>query len=516
MKKQFYCFLCALLAVMIVPEQTVSATCKQKKKSIVILYENDVHCAIDGYQAIAGLRDVVADTAYVAVVSSGDFVQGGTAGALSRGGYVADVMRTVGYDAITLGNHEFDFPVKHTDSLLRYIGAPIVCANLYNHETNRPVYQPFIIKKFGKTKIAFIGATTPGAFYTEMSAFYDGDRQIYDLRETTFFDVLQQTINAARKKGAKYVVVLSHLGEDPDRTGVNSHELAKRTTGIDIILDGHTHSVIEHDTVLNAAGKPVIVTETGTKFAHIGHLLIRDNKMTTRLIPFNTITQRNARVKAATDSVEWLMREKTQRVVCHSDVALRILNENGDQQVRMAETNLGDLVCDAYRVITGADIALANGGGIRSEKFAGDLTYGDIADILPYDNNLWIVEASGQRIIDLLQKNTSFIPVEDGSFPQVSGVRFSVHVADRTVSDVEVLNRDGQYEPINPKRTYTIGTIDYCVTGGGFYDMLKDCKVIHRGNELYRDVLVRYLESNLGGHVSNDYAEPQGRIHIIY
>ena len=125
------------------------------------------------------------------------------------------------------------------------------------------------------------------------------------------------------------------------------------------------------------------------------------------------------------------------------------------------------------------------------------------------------MEASGQRIIDLLQKNTSFIPVEDGSFPQVSGVRFTVHVADRTVSDVEILNHEGQYEPIDPQRTYTISTLDYCVTGGGFYDMLKDCKVVYRGNELYRDVLVRYLEHNLGGHISNDYAEPQGRIRII-
>ena len=513
--KHFNYLLCALLALSLMPEQTASAAGKQKKKSIVILYENDVHCAIGGYQAIAGLRDAVSDTAYVAVVSCGDFVQGGTAGAISRGGYVADVMRTVGYDAITLGNHEFDFPVRHTDSLLRYIGAPVVSANVYHHETGKPVYNPFIIKKYGKTKIAFVGATTPGALYTEMSAFYDGDRQIYDLREDCFYDVLQQSINAARKQGAKYVVVLSHLGEDPDRTGINSHTLAQHTTGIDIILDGHTHSVIEHDTVLNAAGRPVIVTETGTKFAHIGHLLIRDGRLTPSLLPFGTVSERNARVKAATDSVEWLMREKTQRVVCHSDVPLTILNEQGEQEVRKAETNLGDLVCDGYRVITGADIALANGGGIRTGKHAGDLTYGDIADILPYDNNLWIVEASGQRIIDLLQKNTSFMPVEDGSFPQVSGVRFTVHVADRTVSDVEVLNHEGQYEPIDPQRTYTVSTLDYCVTGGGFYDMLKDCKVVYRGNELYRDVLVRYLEHNLGGRISNDYAEPQGRIRII-
>jgi hypothetical protein len=92
-----------------------------------------------------------------------------------------------------------------------------------------------------------------------------------------------------------------------------------------------------------------------------------------------------------------------------------------------------------------------------------------------------------------------------------------VHVVDRTVSDVEVLNRQtNEYEPIDPDKIYTVATIDYCVSGGGFRDVLKPCKIIHRGEVLYRDILVEYLEKNLGGHVSNDYSEPQGRIKIIY
>lgn len=486
------------------------------KKSIVILYENDVHCAIGGYQTLAGLRDAIADTAYVAVVSSGDFVQGGAAGALSRGKYVADVMRTVGYDAIALGNHEFDYPVAHTASLLQYIGAPVVCANLYDTRTKEPVYQPFVIKRFGRTKIAFIGATTPGTFYTETGAFMDGDEQIYDLHESDFFDLMQRTVNQARKKGANYVIVLGHLGEDPDRSGVNSHLLAQRTTGIDLIFDGHTHSVVPHDTVLNAAGKPVVISETGTQFANIGKLLIRNGRISHELLPCSGISQCNPHVQATADSILTLMQKRTKQVVCHSDVLLRVHNDQGEQEVRLAETNLGDLVTDAYRIISGADISLANGGGIRTDKKAGDLTYGDITDILPYDNNLWIVEASGQRIIDLLQKNTSFIPVEDGSFPQVSGLRFIVHKASRTVSDVEVLDRQtGTYRPIDPEHIYTIATIDYCVTGGGFYSMLKDCHVLQRGDVLYRDVLVQFLQENLHGQITDSYALPQGRITIV-
>lgn len=496
--------------------QSLLACPKAQQRSIVILYENDVHCAIDGYQVLAGLRDAMADTAFVAVVSSGDFVQGGTAGAISRGQYVADIMRQVDYDVITLGNHEFDYPVSHTEQLLKYIGAPVVSANLYDLQKQKYVYAPFLIKKFGKTKIAFVGVTTPGTLYTETAAFYENGQQRYDLREKDFYEVIQHAVDKARHRGADYVVLLAHLGEDPDRTGITSHELVRHTTGIDIVLDGHTHSVIPHDTIVDAAGKPVVVTETGTKFNHIGALLIRNGRITNELIPSRTLSQRSSKVAAVTDSINRLMNAFTQRVVCHNDVFLRVHNEKGQREIRFAETNLGDLVADAYRVISGADMGFANGGGIRTEKQPGYLTYGDVADMLPYDNHLWMVEAKGSTVLELIRKNTSFVPIEDGSFPQVSGVRFTVHTSDRTVSDVEVLNKTtGEYEPLNPEKTYTISTVDYCVTGGGFYDILKDCNVIQRGEVLYRDVLVEFIERHLHGRITSDYAAPQGRIKIV-
>ena len=501
------------------PFTALSAAPNAQKKSIVILYENDVHCAIDGYQKLAGLRDAIlrADTAYVAVVSSGDFVQGGTAGAISRGQYVADIMRTVGYDAITLGNHEFDYPVTHVAGLLQHIGAPVTCANFFAMGAKEPVYAPFVIKQMGPVKVAFVGAGTPTALLTETSAFYVDNKRAYHMSEKDCYRAIQQAVAKARSQGANYVIVLSHLGEDPNQMNVESHGLAKNTAGIDFILDGHTHSVVLRDTVLNREGKPVYISETGTKFLNIGQLVIRPGGgMRNELIPTQDIPYVSPRVKAATDSIYQLMRELTQRVVCHSDVRLRILNEQGKQQVRMGETNLGDLVCDAYRIYSGADIALANGGGIRTEKFAGDLTYGDIADILPYDNNLWVVEATGATIQELLRKNCSFLPVEDGSFPQVSGLRFTARVSDHSVYDIEVLNKQtNAYEPLDLNKTYTIATIDYCVTGGGFYDVLKNAKVVQRFDILYRDVLVEFLEKNLGGNISNDYLEPQGRIRIV-
>lgn len=503
-----------LLAAAVIAGQFAFAA--PKKQSIVILYENDVHCAIGGYQVLAGLRDAISDTAYVAVVGSGDFVQGGTAGAISKGKYIADIMREVHYDAITLGNHEFDFPVAHVAGLIQHIGAPVTDANFCYNKTGKPVYAPFVIQKFGNTKIAFVGATTPDAFYTETGAFMDGDEQVYTLRESDFYEAVQQAVNQARRKGAKYVFVLSHVSETKEHTGITSHDLIQRTTGIDMVLDAHSHKVVPHDTILNAAGKPVVITQTGSQFQHIGKLLIRNGKMTNELLPVSTITERNERVKWVTDSIEWLIREQTQRVVCHSNVALQF-EENGLWIPRTQDTNTGDLLCDAYRLYSGADIALANGGCVRKGQTAGDWTYGDITAMLPYDNYLWTIEADGATIIRLLQENTAILPKEDGSFPQVSGLRYTVNGTEHQVSDVEVLNKEtGAYEPIEPDKTYTVATIDYCVTGGGFRDVLKKCKIIHRGDVLYRDILVEYLEKTLGGQVPGDYAEPQERIKIIY
>ena len=155
-----------------------------KQKSIVILYENDVHCGIDGYTKMRGLRDAIvsADTSYVSMVSSGDFLQGDLAGALTHGQYVVDIMKMMGYDAVTLGNHEFDYGVPRMQELLPQIGADIVCANLFEVNATTPMYQPYVIKQFGDKRIAFVGITTPESMRDEAYSFYDTDGELlYDL-----------------------------------------------------------------------------------------------------------------------------------------------------------------------------------------------------------------------------------------------------------------------------------------------------------------------------------------------
>lgn len=489
-----------------------------QEKSIVVLYENDVHCATDGYARMAGLRDAIAaqDTAYVIMVSSGDFLQGGTAGALSQGQYVADVMRKMGYQAITLGNHEFDYGTERMQELLTGIGAPVTCVNLYKAGSAEPCYAKYVMLRCGERRIAFVGALTPETMLLESYAFYDTKGQLkYDLRTDSFYSLIQQAADEARNEGADYVVALLHVGEKTQSMGFNSHLAIAATRGIDAVADGHSHSVVPGEEVKNRDGKDVRISQTGTQFANVGKLLIKDGHLTTTLIPTADIPYVNAQVKAANDSVTALMKSVTDKVAGTSRFPLKVTDAKEGYSVRCRETNAGDLVTDAYRHFFGAEIALENGGALRTNIAAGTVTYGDIVALLPYYNNICLIKATGAQIIETLKKGTAKTPEADGSFPQCSGLKYTVNTASHTVSDVMVeVAGSGEYVAIDPERIYDVA-VDSYYRKGGFYNVLKDCHVVTAAPTLCRDVVEQYIRETLGGVVPERYANPQGRICIV-
>lgn len=489
------------------------------QKSIVILYENDVHCGIDGYQKMAGLRDAInkTDTAYAGAVCVGDFLQGNTTGAISKGQYVVDIMKLMDYDAVTLGNHEFDYGVPRMKMLLEQLNAPIVSCNLYDVADQQFVYMPYIIKQYGNKKVAFIGATTPETMILEAYAFYDTNGGLeYDLRPKTFYQLVQQTVDDARAKGADYVVLLSHVGETTQSMGFNSHLLVNNTRGIDVVLDGHSHEIFENAKATNLDGQEITVTQTGTQFERIGKLLITpDGRMTTKLLKPADVPYVNARVKAATDSIHKLVDAATSKVVAHTDYRLVVSDENKQWIIRGSETNAGDLVADAYRYALKSDIAFENGGGIRNDIMAGDITYGDVIGMLPYDNILRRVAVSGKLLKEMLTRCTALVPVLDGNFPQCSGLRFTIHCKSHRVSDIEVLHENGKYAPLDENHTYSVTMTNYTHEGGGFFDMFKKCPVLQESTIRYHEAMIDYLTKVLGGNTGKAYAQPQGRIKIV-
>ncbi len=491
----------------------------QQPKSIVILYENDVHCAIDDYAKLAGLRDAIraADTAWVAVVSSGDYLQGGVVGSLSEGGYIIDIMRQVHYDAVTIGNHEFDYGGARMKELIPQLKAPVTCANFFDAGAATPFYAPYVICSYGDRRVAYIGVLAPETMLEESYSFYDEDHNmLYDLHTDEVPQLVQKAVDQARKEGAEYVVLLSHMGEKQPIIGPSSHELIAATRGIDVVLDGHTHSVVEHEEVTNLDGKPVLITQTGTQFANIGKMVIStDGKFSTSLLATKDISYSNAVVQHTIDSVYQLLDEVTHRQLATCAFDLTINGADGKRLVRNGETNMADIVADAFRVKVQAQIGLCNGGGIRASIPAGIITYGDAINVQPFNNQMVKAEATGSIILTMLESCTASLPEEFGSFPQVSGLRFTAHQLSHTVTNVEVFDEaTDTWQPIDPTQTYTIGTTTYCIQDG-MNGTLKSCSMVKLQGMYDGDTFADYLKTSLGGIVPDRYAAPQGRITIV-
>ena len=521
MKKTF----CNTLALLCVLAQGMLTACKNKQdvpqqpKSIVILYENDVHCAIDNYAKLAGLRDAIeaTDTAWVAVVCSGDYLQGGVAGSLSEGQYIVDIMRQIHYDAVTIGNHEFDYGGERMKELVAQIQAPVVCTNYFDAGAAAPYYAPYVICRYGDRRVAYVGVLAPETMMDESYSFYDEDGNlIYDLHTDEVPQLVQTAVDQARKEGADYVVLLSHMGEKQPILGISSHDLVAATRGIDAVLDGHTHSVIIRDEVANRDGQTVPVTQTGTQFANIGKMVISpDGRISTTLINPQEFSFTSAVVQHTIDSVYQLLDEVTHKQLATCPFELTINGPDGKRLVRNGETNMADIITDAFREIAQAQIGLCNGGGIRASIPAGIITYGDVINVQPFNNQMVRVEASGSTIIAMLESCTASLPDESGSFPQVAGLRYTVHQRSHTVTNVDVYDDvTGTWMPILPTGTYTIGTTDYCAEDG-MNGVLQQCPRVTLPNQYDGDTFADYLETTLGGVVPNRYASPQGRITIL-
>ena len=502
---------------------------------IVILYTNDVHCAVDdnlGYTGLATVKNALeAQGKHVVLVDNGDAVQGDTIGTLSNGEYIIDIMNEVGYDVATPGNHEFDYGMDQFFALTEKANFPYVSANFVDSDGNT-VLDPYVIKDVAGVKIAFVGISTPKTITTSTPKYFQDDNgnYIYSFQQDEtgekLYAAVQSAVDAARAEGAQFVIALAHLGIEEDCSPWTSSEVIVNTTGIDAVLDGHSHSMIQGEKVKNKDGAEVLLSSTETKLAYIGCLTIKDDgSMSTTLISDNGM-------KEFIGGIQEEFEELVNTVVASTDVDLIIKDPaSGERIVRVSETNLGDLCADAYRAMSGADVAIVNGGGVRADIPAGDITYGQIIAVHPFGNEMCVVECTGQEILDALELGCSKLPAESGGFLQVSGMTYTV---DLNVESTVKLDENGMFvsvegerrvkdvtiggEPLDPEKTYTLASHNYKLKDcGDGYSMFADNVFLQDSVMIDNQVLINYIVDVLGGTVGEEYADPygQGRITII-
>ncbi len=511
---------------------------------IVILHTNDVHCSIDDSIGYAGLAAYKAEMEAqygadrVTLVDAGDAIQGGAIGTLSDGAFLVDIMNQLGYDIAVPGNHEFDYGTENFLELAQErADYSYLSCNFLDLRTGASVLPPYRILDYDGVQVAYVGISTPESLSKTTPAYFQDENGsfLYSFCQgadgVPLYTAVQTAVNAARTEGADYVVAVGHLGNGGITPAYTSEAVISHTTGIDVFIDGHSHEACER-TVANASGEDVLLAQTGTKLAAIGKVVIdpATGEISAELI--TDYTEKDPATEVFIQALEEGFSDILNQVVATSEVTLTTADPaTGERRIRNGETNLGDLVADAYRIVMDADIGMVNGGGIRADIEPGDVTFEDIINVHPYGNEMCVVEATGQEILDALELGVMNYPLEDGGFQHVSGLTFSIDVSvpssvalDDTGAFVGV---NGAYrvtdvmvngEPLDLNRTYTVASHNYMIKeGGSGFNMFMDNTLIQDCTMLDNQLLIDYITDYLGGTIGSGYENPygEGRIQII-
>ena len=522
----------------------------EDKKDIMILYTSDIHCGIDegfGYAGLEQIRKYEQEKGYeVILVDDGDNIQGDPLGLLTKGDALIDLMNKMGYSVAIPGNHEFDYGVDNFLSLAEKAQFKYISCNFQYKGEN--VFDPYVIREIGGRKIGFVGVTTPTTITASKPTLFEDENGefVYSfLQDETgegVYNAVQSAVDNARKEGAEYVIVLGHLGNEEQCRPWTYADVISHTNGIDAFLDGHSHDT-DQVIMKNKDGKEVPRSACGTKMQHIGWCRIPAEGEVTAGIYSWTLddsapevlgieNEMSTAVKEARGSISKLLEGKIavseQEMTIYDPVAVD--PEWGKvRMIRRAETNLGDLCTDAYRFMTGADIALLGGGGIRVSIPAGDVTMKNMYEVFPFGNEICVVQATGQQILDALEWGAAAVPGENGGFMQVSGLSYEIHtyIDSTCTKDVNgmftgvagerrVRNVKVNGTPIDPDALYNVAGNDYWfLNGGDGQTAFNGAERVDAGGMLDVQVLVDYLTRELDGVIGKEYSDPTGQDRIV-
>jgi len=482
------------------------------KADVTILYTNDVHTYIDNkspkptYAAIAALKKSIEDTGRdVLLVDAGDHIQGTAYGSMDDGATIIELMNEAGYDLATPGNHEFDYGMARAKAVIQEADFPYVSCNWVDLRTGFNVLPSVKFFFVGGRKIAFVGVTTPETFTKSTPAYFMDDAQtkyIYDILGgedgQKLYDAVQKAIDKAEFWGADTIIGLGHLGVDPSSSPWTSEEVIAHTHGFTAFIDGHSHTVMANKQVTDASGKAVTLTQTGSYFKNIGKMTVgADGTITTELI--NTYEGLDAAVAATASNWISAVDDMLGEEIAVGDTKFYINDPaTGKRRIRSGETNLGDFVADGIYTYFNeieelhCDVAIMNGGGIRTDVEAGPWSFKTCKTVSPFGNVACLMSVTGQQIQDALEFGARFAGAEgkeNGGFLQVAGARYTIHpmipntvqtddknvwtgsAATPRVSNVEIYDKTtGTYKPLDPNATYALAGMNYTLRnlGDGF------------------------------------------------
>jgi len=473
---------------------------------LTILHTNDLHAHYDAFQpwgepvqggaarlktAVDGIRD---DEDNLLFLDAGDQFQGTLFFTVAGAAVVADVMNELAYDAMCVGNHEFDSGPAELAAFTDLADFPVLSANvdaLADPDLSGKVH-PYKIFRFDREPVAVIGLTTE---HTATASSPGPDVRFLDVVSTA-----QRTVDELEASDVDVIIALTHLGYASDL------ELARRVDGLDVIVGGHSHTALDPYPTLteSASGEPVLVVTAHEWGKQLGRLVVRftDDGLVNSyagapILIDGSIAEDDGMLDvlaAYRPAIEALMTQ----VVGATEVDL----DGERDDVRAREANLGNLICDAMLWKTsafGATAAIQNGGGVRASIPAGDITMGQILEVLPYGNQISVVTLTGAQLIAALENGVSQVEDGAGRFPHVGGIRYAFDSsadAGSRIVNVEILDAaSDSYVVLDSDATYTLATNNYLADGGDGYSAFTLASDRYDTGWLLSDALAEYLES---------------------
>lgn len=454
--------LALLLATTLLLSLFTVASAEAEPVTLVIFHTNDVHARVQGSSSVIGHAKIATIVqaerdlgANVLLFDAGDATHGQSVGNLSEGAAIIEVMNAMGYDAMVAGNHDFNFGQDRLLELAEFADFPILGANVLNEDAT-PFLTEYIIREIDGVRIAIIGLATPETLFKTHPKNVEG---------LTFADPAEiaAKLVALLKNDVDFIIALSHLGQDGEFT---SAMVAEAVPGIHLIIDGHSH-----DKGVLMVGKTVIV-QTGEYANNLGRIDVS--------FAAGSIVIESSLIAAA-DTVDVAANQEVLDIIAHYNAQVSAIQSviigstavhlEGDRVfARVGETNLGNLITDAMLKVTGADLALTNGGGIRASIPIGEITRKHIFDVLPFGNLIVVKEVTGQTILNMLEFSARLYPAQNGGFMHAAGITFSIDADKEPLDRIHSVMVGGVALDLTAK--YLLATNDFVAAGGDGYTML--------------------------------------------
>lgn len=493
---------------------------EEKKNADVVLtvvHTNDTHSRIEEGKAEIGFAEMAAqvdkmrkDNKNLILLDAGDTFHGLPVATVVKGDSVAKVMNTMGYDAMTAGNHDFNYGYDRLKEIEKTLKFPILSANVKTKD-NKDAFKPYMIKEVKGIKVGIFGLSTPE------TATKTNPKNVEGVTFENPIETSKKMVQELKKENVDMIIALGHIGLD-ENSEFTSKKIIEAVDGIDLFIDGHSHTLLKDGMVV----KNTLIAQTGNYGQNLGVVeigfkdkkivdkkasLITKNDVKPAVVPpaDNDKKPEKDQIKAEPAGKMYLepnkavlesikkskdeMKSVTGEVVGKTTVALEGKREN----VRSRETNLGNLLADAMKEETKADLAITNGGGIRDSIDVGDITKEEVLKVLPFGSYIITKEVKGEDLVKVLEHATDAYPNVEGKFPQVSGITFKIDMSKQKGSRVADIMVNGQKLDLN--KTYVVATSDFIANGGDGYPVFKTAKLLNEfgGQD---EVLMNYLKKH--------------------